>query len=227
MKRHLIVLLIVLPVILTVRSVIIEPYRIPSGSMIPALQIGDHIFVNKLEYGLRFPFTNAYITTPTDPKRGDVVVFLYPKNESINYIKRVVGLPGETIEVKDRVVYIDGEAASQVQLNDSSYTENLFHAMDRRNIKPFATKMGDLSFVTLHDVHQKWSSKWGPKKVPDGHFFVMGDNRDRSSDSRAWGFVPRKNIKGKAMFVWLSLDLGLSEEADFQFRSDRFFQKIE
>lgn len=226
MRKQIVTLLVLVPLILVIRASIIEPYRIPSGSMIPTLLIGDHIFVNKMSYGLRVPFTDIFLTGQDLPDRGDVIVFRYPKDESINYIKRVMGLPGETIEIKDRVVYINGEAITQAPLEDPKYTESMREEIDRRNLKPFRIVVGEHDFVILHDLYREWTKSWGPKKIPKGHVLVMGDNRDRSSDSRMWGYVPVQNIKGKAMFIWLNIMLGLSSEDEFQFRVDRIFEGV-
>ncbi len=225
-RRHIITLAILLPIIFIIRASIVEPYRIPSGSMIPTLLIGDHIFVNKMSYGLRVPFTDIFLTGQSVPDRGDVLVFRYPKDESINYIKRVVALPGETVEVRNRVVLVDGKEISHILVDEPVHTESMVAPKDLRNIKPYKIKIGEYDAVVLHDIYQEWTRNWGPRKVPEGHVFVMGDNRDRSSDSRMWGPVPLQNIKGRAMFIWLNIMLGLSDEEQFQFRASRIFESV-
>lgn len=227
MVRQVLTFAIIIISILMIRSSVVEPYRIPSGSMIPNLLIGDHIFVNKMAYGFHLPFTDIFIGGQSTPERGDVIVFRYPKDESINYIKRVIGLPGETIEVKDRIVYVNEKPMEQVSTETREHLDSLTREIDRRNLKPFKVKVAnDTDVVVLHDMHRSWALHWGPKKIPEGYVFVMGDNRDRSSDSRSWGFVPVQNVKGEALFVWLSLSLGLGDDSEFSFYPSRFFEAV-
>ena len=216
--------------VLVIRSILVEPFQIPSGSMVPTLAIGDFILVSKFTYGLRIPFTNTEILPLGEPERGNIVVFIYPPTESkdpmcgpkhllhwvsggsiagpeecsTDYIKRIVGLPGDTIEVRDSVVYINGKEESRVRDGSYPYVDQYCRAEDMQKWSE------DLEGVT-HPALQSSSfvgrmQDFGPATVPPDHYFMMGDNRDNSSDSRVWGFVPRENIRGKAMFVWLSID---------------------
>ncbi|WP_295543692.1 signal peptidase I [uncultured Thiohalocapsa sp.] len=202
------------PVILAVlllRSFLVEPFRIPSGSMMPTLLVGDFILVNKFAYGLRWPVLNTKFLDLGEPERGDVVVFRFPQNESIDYIKRVVAVPGDQVYYRNKTLYVNGEPAAQVALppyvgegSGQSHTGALraVEAIDGMEheilINPRA---GDLPLGcrVLAD---------GPVTVPEGAYFVMGDNRDNSNDSRCWGFVPDDNLVGEAFAIWMHWDGG-------------------
>jgi signal peptidase I len=192
------------PVILIVfllRSFVIEPFRIPSGSMLPSLQIGDFILVNKFAYGLRLPVINKKVVEIGAPRRGDVIVFRFPGDESVNYIKRVVGLPGDRIVYEAKKLYVNGRLMPQAP--GASYTV-------RQSDAPLYTAIQHTE--NLDGVeHQILVSGRGqsdppPFQVPAGHYFVMGDNRDHSNDSRYWGSVPQENLVGKAFLIWFSWD---------------------
>lgn len=192
------------PVILIVfvlRSFVLEPFRIPSGSMLPSLHIGDFILVNKFIYGIRLPIIDDKIIDISEPKRGDVMVFRFPHDESINYIKRVVGLPGDEIEYKDKTIYINGKKMAQSPAGDGilqgiGYTDP--------PIRHYTEQLGRENHSILRDSERPSTNM--RFSVPAGHYFVMGDNRDYSNDSRYWGFVPEKNIIGEAIFIWFSWD---------------------
>ena len=205
------------PVIISVfflRSFIVEPFKIPSGSMIPTLLVGDLILVNKFHYGLRLPVLNTKITEGEKPQRGDVMVFRYPPKPSLDYIKRVVGVPGDTVAYLNKRLTINGQAVP----TDS--VPEFFDEDAMRYFKQFEEKFGTQSHRVLNDEQRpafvpgadKFPGSEGCDytiegvtcKVPEGHFFMMGDNRDNSMDSRYWGFVPEKNIVGKAFFVWMN-----------------------
>lgn len=188
----------VIAIVLVLRSFVAEPFRIPSGSMLPTLFVGDFILVNKFAYGLRLPVIEKKIYEIGDPQRGDVVVFRYPPNPSIDYIKRVVGLPGDKIAYRQKRLFINGK---KVDVSPLVGGENV--AIDKRQ---FEEQLGD----ALHQIQITLSrpSLDGELIVPPGHYFVMGDNRDNSADSRVWGFVPDQNLLGKATFIWMSLDFG-------------------
>jgi len=205
------------PVIISVfflRSFIVEPFKIPSGSMIPTLLVGDLILVNKFHYGLRLPVLNTKITEGEKPQRGDVMVFRYPPKPSLDYIKRVVGLPGDTVAYLNKRLTINGQAVP----TDS--VPEFFDEDAMRYFKQFEEKFGTQSHRVLNDEQRpafvpgadKFPGSEGCDytiegvtcKVPEGHYFMMGDNRDNSMDSRYWGFVPEKNIVGKAFFVWMN-----------------------
>lgn len=205
------IILIILAV-LTFRSVLFEPFKIPSGSMIPTLLIGDFILVNKFSYGLKVPFSDwfgdpTYLTGPDRPERGDVVVFKYPKNTDLNYIKRVIGLPGDTIEVIDKVVYVNDEPISMQPIDGKDIMEDMDEKFKRFNFKFFKTQTGKHEHVTQVDEDNVYNANYYKIRVPDNNYFVMGDNRDFSADSRIWGFVPFGHIKGKAILVWFSMSV--------------------
>ncbi|ONZ70046.1 signal peptidase I [Burkholderia cenocepacia] len=205
------------PVILAVfvvRSFAVEPFKIPSGSMVPTLLVGDFILVNKFEYGLRLPVTNTKITQGSPLSRGDVVVFRYPKDESVDYIKRVIGLPGDTVAYQDKQLTINGQPVPETPLPD-------FFDDERQNYaKQFEETIGNKKNAILNNPavppfvmgaydypyrdNCTYNSRGVICKVPPGHYFMMGDNRDNSADSRYWGFVPDQNIVGRAFFIWMN-----------------------
>lgn len=192
------------PVILAVlllRSFLVEPFRIPSGSMMPTLLVGDFILVNKFAYGIRLPVVNTKVIDIDEPERGDVVVFRYPKDPSVDYIKRVVGLPGDTIRYANKVVYVNGQPAGQVPagvyLGEGSGV-SMSGASKRRE------QLGDLQHDIL--VMPRTPGVQGEYVVGEGEYFVMGDNRDNSNDSRYWGTVPEENLVGKAFRIWMNWD---------------------
>jgi signal peptidase I len=188
-------------IVLLIRSFIAEPFRIPSGSMMPTLLVGDFILVNKFTYGIRLPVINKKVLELNEPKRGDIVVFRYPKDPSVDYIKRVIGLPGDRIVYHNKQLTINDRPVKQVSLGryqglgqgeDMTGAEELLedltgveHSILIRNGAP------TVEFVYV---------------VPEGHYFAMGDNRDNSNDSRYWGPVPEANLVGKAFFIWMSWD---------------------
>jgi signal peptidase I len=209
------------PVILVVfllRSFLFEPFKIPSGSMIPTLLIGDLILVNKFHYGVRLPVINKKIIAMNDPKRGDVMVFRYPKDTSVDYIKRVVGVPGDEISFRNQKLYVNGAVAPLEQMpapgfyDDDlrqyfpEFTEKLgpveHHILLNPASQPFYGPEDKISFPFRDNC--RYSAEGVTCKVPAGHYFMMGDNRDNSQDSRFWGFVPDENIVGKAFFVWMN-----------------------
>ncbi|MFV2005581.1 MAG: signal peptidase I [Gammaproteobacteria bacterium] len=193
------------PVILIVfvlRSFIAEPFRIPSGSMLPTLNIGDFILVNKFSYGFRLPVINEKIISVADPKRGDIMVFRFPHDPKMHFVKRVVGLPGDKIEYKNETIYINGKQMSQQE--NGKYE---FRSGANRNLS-LNKLIEDLDSVK-HDIlidRRRTSQRTLRFDVPAGQYFVMGDNRNYSNDSRYWGFVPDKNVVGKAFFIWFSWD---------------------
>lgn len=198
--------------VLMIRSILVEPFQIPSGSMVPTLAIGDYILVSKLSYGLRVPFTDIEILPLDEPARGDVIVFLYPpdlqRGEKVDYIKRVVGLPGDTVEVREDVVYVNGKAQPRVENGTVTYPDpNGPMHCEVNTQRQFEENLDGVKHPVLQtNQFARSVADYGPRKVPAGEYFVMGDNRDNSADSRFWGFVPRANVRGKAKWVWLSFD---------------------
>lgn len=207
------------PVILIVfllRSFLFEPFKIPSGSMVPTLRIGDLILVNKFHYGIRLPVINKKIISNHDVARGDVVVFRYPLNPSVDYIKRAVGLPGDEIRYANQKLYVNGkEVATQSQGDffDDDPGSMRIRPMFTEKLGPVEHKIlvdpqprGQLSPIAAFPYQQNctYTLEGVTCKVPQGHYFMMGDNRDNSQDSRFWGFVPDENIVGRAFVVWMN-----------------------
>lgn len=199
--------------VFVIRSFLFEPFNIPSGSMIPTLRIGDLILVQKYTYGVRLPVVHTKLIETGSPARGDVAVFRYPKDESVDYIKRIVGLPGDIVAVEAKQITINGD---QVQRVD----EGVFADPGSiRTSRRFTEQIGERRYETLNDIDSpeffelesfpnRESCERTPAgircKVPDGHYFAMGDNRDNSADSRIWGFIPERNLVGKAVVVWFN-----------------------
>lgn len=205
----------VIAAVFLLRSFVIEPFKIPSGSMIPTLQIGDFILVNKYTYGVRLPIMNKKIVELNEPQRGDVMVFRYPKDESMDYIKRVIGVPGDVVKYDNKRLTVNGQPATYAPQSDYLDGERLTYS------KQYQETLGNVTHNILNDADRP-AYVSGPDdfpfrenctynqtgftcKVPAGHYFMMGDNRDNSADSRYWGFVPDKNIVGKAFFIWMNL----------------------
>ena len=184
------------------RAFIGEPYRIPSGSMKPTLTEGDFILVNKFTYGLKFPITDYKFLTLGQPQRGDVVIFRLPKNPKIIFIKRIVGIPGDTISYKNKTLYINQQKMPQSLVEQST---------DLDLISGISRPVKHMQETLLETKHPIFIAPTIPKdmaaiEVPQGHYFMLGDNRDNSGDSREWGLLPEKNILGKAFMIWMSWD---------------------
>ncbi|MES3009585.1 MAG: signal peptidase I [Pseudomonadota bacterium] len=204
----------VIVIVFVLRSFLFEPFKIPSGSMIPTLLIGDLILVNKFHYGLRLPVLNTRLTQGTPPQRGDVMVFRYPPKPSLDYIKRVVGVPGDEVAYLNKKLTINGKPVSKTAVPDFFDEDTL------RYYKHYEEVLGSKKHRLLNDEDRPafipgtddfafknncvYSVEGVVCKVPPGHYFMMGDNRDNSLDSRYWGFVPDKNIVGKAFFIWMN-----------------------
>lgn len=198
--------------VLVFRSVLFEPFKIPSGSMIPTLLIGDFILVNKFSYGFKVPFSDwftdpVYLTGPSTPERGDVIVFKYPKDTNLNYIKRVIGLPGDTIEVIDKVVYVNNKPIETKDVDGKKILEDMDDRYKSYQFRFMETKTGDQTHITQVDMGNDYFANYYKFTVPKDNYFVMGDNRDFSADSRRWGTVPFGHIKGKAVMIWFSLSV--------------------
>jgi signal peptidase I len=205
------------PVIVSVfllRSFVVEPFKIPSGSMIPTLLVGDLILVNKYTYGLRLPVLRTKITEGTPPRRGDVVVFRYPPKPSVDYIKRVVGVPGDEVAYLNKRLTINGQPVPTRALPDffdedaMRYFPQFEETLDGRAHRLLNDPDRPAMVLGASDFrfrdHCRYSVEGVVCRVPEGHYFMMGDNRDNSLDSRYWGFVPDANIVGRAFFIWMS-----------------------
>ncbi len=204
----------VILIVLLLRSFLVEPFRIPSGSMMPTLLVGDFILVNKFAYGLRWPVLNRKFAEVGAPERGDVAVFRFPQDPSTDYIKRIVGVPGDELRYRDKTLYVNGEPAAQTPAGaylgvgaGASMTDTDLRLEDLTGreyqilVDPRAPDYKCTPFSGLAIGAQI--------KVPEGSYFVMGDNRDNSNDSRCWGFVPEENLVGKAVAIWMSWDTEL------------------
>jgi signal peptidase I len=206
----------VIVVVFVLRSFLFEPFKIPSGSMIPTLMINDLILVNKFHYGVRLPVSNLKIFDNHSPERGDVMVFRYPPKPSLDYIKRVVGLPGDEVAYLNKKITVNGKPLDKAVLPEFfdedalRYTKQFQEvAADGQRKYRILNEDDRPSFVQATEdfpfrENCRYSSEGVVCKVPPGHYFMMGDNRDNSMDSRYWGFVPEKNIVGKAFFVWMN-----------------------
>jgi len=215
------------PVILAVfilRSFLFEPFKIPSGSMIPTLHVGDLILVNKFHYGIRLPVINYKLTQGTPVNRGDVMVFRFPPKPSLDYIKRVVGVPGDKIAYLNKVLTINGQPVSKVAVPEFFDADNMRYSLQFEENMPIGSAPVEMSNLRKHRLlnddktpnfvsgiddfafkeNCTYSMEGLECTVPAGHYFMMGDNRDNSLDSRYWGFVPDNNIVGKAFFVWMN-----------------------
>ncbi|MCM5703257.1 signal peptidase I [Larsenimonas salina] len=192
----------VLLIVLIVRSFIVEPFQIPSGSMRPTLKIGDYIVVNKFTYGLRLPVVNTKILDVSEPERGDIMVFRFPGDPNVDFIKRVIGLPGDTIRYENKQLFVNGEPVPKSLLEAD--------APDNAGEKLLEEQLGDVSHRIYNNPADP-GPQVGTIEVPPGHYFMMGDNRDHSNDSRYWGFVPEENIVGKAFAVWMHWPDGLPD----------------
>jgi signal peptidase I len=219
-------------VALLLRAFVVEAFQIPSGSMIPTLAVGDHIFVSKFSYGLSIPFTDTKILQYAEPKRGDVIVFKWPNDHSIDYIKRVVGLPGDVIEMKHEELYINGKPVPRERLpracsdDEAPRSGELFEAHD---CELWMETLGDVRHETIQ-VPGHGGRDFARTIVPPHHLFMMGDNRDNSSDSRFWGTVDLDLVKGRALIVWWSRGETESWGLGSWFKAihwNRFFHRVE
>ncbi|MFG6447207.1 signal peptidase I [Roseateles sp. BYS180W] len=204
----------VLLIVFLLRSFLFEPFKIPSGSMVPTLLVGDLILVNKYHYGVRLPVINKKILDNEPVRRGDVVVFRFPEDTRLDYIKRAVGLPGDTVQYVNQQLYVNGKlvlAQTQGQYYDEDsmryrarFTEKLGDREHQMLVQPDFRPTITPSSMFPHSDHCKYSVDGVTCTVPPGHYFMMGDNRDNSLDSRFWGFVPDENIVGRAFMVWMN-----------------------
>ena len=192
----------VLLIVFLLRSFIIEPFRIPSGSMLPTLLVGDFILVNKFRYGIRLPVLNDKLIDMDSPDYGDVMVFRFPGNEKVNFIKRVVGLPGDTVIYKDKILQVNGKKVAHMEIGEFVVETSSNQKIQTRHITESFDEVESHSIL----IDDKRASRNLTFVVPDNTYFVLGDNRDYSNDSRFWGFVPEENIIGEAFLIWFSWD---------------------
>lgn len=213
---------------LILRMFVIAAYKIPTGSMIPTLKVGDCIFAWKLPYGLHIPFSKVVLFKPQIPDRGDVVVFKFPEDESISYVKRVVGIPGDKIEIRQKRLFINDKMASYAPLTENeSVNVRDFAAQDLYIVEKEVIG-GRSHFVTYRRGED--DDAYGPIVVPDGKLFVLGDNRDASDDSRShWGMVPMENLEGRPILIWLSLnwEKRFRDTSLPTIRTERLFSRIQ
>lgn len=234
-KKELKTISLIVVSILVFRSSFFEPFRIPSGSMIPTLMIGDFILVNKSSYGFKLPFSDftffdinfdpIILFGKSSPKRGDVIVFKFPKDPSTNYVKRVIGLPGDEIEIKEKIIYVNGEELKTQEIPGAEYLADMDENFKVYNLKFFKSTIGEHSHIIQQDSDNYYTNFYDKTTIPKGSYFVMGDNRDFSHDSRFWGFVPESYIKGRAMLVWFSMILPFGDK-EFKVRLGRIGKKI-
>ena len=220
---------LIVVVVFAFRSTFFEPFTIPSGSMIPTLKIGDYILVNKFSYGFKVPYSDMfwnpiYITSFKTPERGDVIVFKYPKDPSVNFIKRLIGLPGDEIEIIDNIIYINGTPINTEPIDGKEIMADMDDKFKSYAFDFFKAQTGKHEHV-LQFTRNGYKYNKQKTIIPAKHYFVMGDNRDFSADSRYWGYVPQENIKGKAMFIWFSMVSPFSEHK-FAFRPYRIGKVI-
>jgi len=193
----------VLAAVLMLRSFVAEPFRIPSNSMMPTLLTGDFILVNKFGYGLRLPVTNAKVVSVGEPKRGDVVVFKPPHHLEQDWIKRVIGLPGDRIAYREHQLYLNGQP---VQVQPIGVYQGVGNGAEMTGAEEMAEALPTRPHRVLERTDLIRTDGEGEWVVPPGHYFVMGDNRDNSEDSRYWGFLPEANLRGKAFLIWLNCE---------------------
>ncbi len=195
-RENIEAILIAVLLALFIRTFIIQAFKIPSGSMLPTLQIGDHLLVTKFTYGVKMPFTGTTLIPIGDPKANDIVVFEFPKNPELDYIKRVIAVAGDTVEIRDKKIFVNG--------------------------KPFDDRHGVFTDPLVHPASVDSRDNYGPATVPPGKIFTMGDNRDNSFDGRFWGFVDLKAIRGKAWIIYWSWDVQLPLFSSDRLRSIRW-----
>lgn len=187
--------------LLALRWTVVEPYVVPTGSMEPTLKTGDRLYALKCAYDVRFPFTEWILFRTGNVKRGDVILFRAPKDPSITYVKRAIGLPGDRIEFREGALWVNGEEVIKNELRDS----NVMYDIDGNTEKAlYIEHLSGVKHYTILDQYRPHMRNIYELTVPEDHLFAVGDNRDNSHDSRAWGFVPMENLKGRAMFIWFS-----------------------
>jgi signal peptidase I len=237
--RHFIVqaaqFLLALLIVFAIRSSFFEPFKIPSGSMLPTLYVGDFIFVNKFAYSFHLPLSEYFGAKQTlveraPPRHGDVVVFEYPGDRSVHYIKRVIGTPGDLIEMREKIVYVNGKPLRESQASPEEVTKKLKDIGDpryeRATMAMAREEVEGREHLMLTDGANSSNGAFGPVRVPKESLFVMGDNRDFSNDSRFWGFVPYENVTGRAETVWLSLWINPAQASENAFHPERIGTRL-
>lgn len=207
----------VILIVLLLRSFLVEPFRIPSGSMMPTLLVGDFILVNKFSYGVRLPVINKKVLDVGRPETGDVVVFRFPPDPSKDYIKRIIGVPGDKVDYRKKALYINDKLVPQDRLGTYAGKGSGLNMSGFDHNEEF---LGKVKHSVLIDTRSPDNPRCqvlanGPITIPPGYYFAMGDNRDRSSDGRCWGLVPDENLVGKAFFIWFNLDFDASWVPDW------------
>ncbi|MCC7541110.1 MAG: signal peptidase I [Deltaproteobacteria bacterium] len=209
-REYLEIIGIAVTVALLFRAFVVEPFKIPTGSMIPTLQIGDHIFVDKFVYGLHLPFLRAPVVRGRTPERGDVIVFMYPRDPTKDFIKRVIGVPGDVVEVRGQRVLVNGRSLPTCLVGEQRFVDvdALTGSPAPRTGDLFVEFSGETPYLTLYDRDPPARRDRPPYRVGRGELFAMGDNRDNSRDSRQWGAVPIDYVKGRAHWIWWSFGEG-------------------
>ncbi|KAA3655110.1 MAG: signal peptidase I [Calditrichaeota bacterium] len=209
-KEYTMAILVPLGIVMVLQASIVKAYHVPTGSMRTTIEIGDNLIVNRFIYGPRTPdmvpvvniqLPHFVFPLGRDPKAGEIIVFKYPLDPSTEYVKRCLAAPGQTIEIKNDIVYIDGKPEGEKKFLKREYDPE-----EQRYIKIYEVTRPDgiVHQIRYVDDASRVPQNWGPKKLPENEYFVMGDNRDNSADSRYWGYVPRENIHGKALLVYFS-----------------------
>lgn len=204
-KEWVITIVVALVVAFFFRTVFFEPRQIPTGSMIPSIKIHEFIFVKMFEYDWHIPYTTSSLVHRRDPEPGDIIVFPYPVDPSKDYIKRVIAGPGDVVEVRNKRVYINGEALKLKPI-EASQVGPISTKYEDFSVSFFKETRGQYSYTVMH-INERATRDYGPRTVPADKYFVMGDNRDDSLDSRIWGFVDREEIIGRGSMIWLSFDI--------------------
>lgn len=215
LREYIESLFLAILVAVILRTFVITAYKIPTPSMLPTLKVGDFIFAYKLPFGIDMPFSDKKWTTGQAPARGEIIVFRHPKDYTVSYIKRVVGLPGDKVEIRDNVLVINDKPVAREKLVEASVPE----IQSRHSV--YAEKLGDRTYAVVGFDELE---NFGPQIVPPQHVFVVGDNRGVSDDSRNWGTVPFEKIEGRVVMIWMSMDWVSKEDGLPKIRWDRLFQ---
>lgn len=228
MREYTESLIVAILLALVLRFFVISAYKIPTGSMLPTLKVGDFIFAYKLPFGFPIPFANGERWAASLPQRGDVVVFRYPGNENVNYVKRVVGLPGDRIAIKNKKLLVNDVEAGYQALPETVIHDVPSSDYYSASLETIRSSSPEAAHIVMNN-HADQADFFGPVVVPPGQIFVLGDNRDSSDDSRYWGTVPVNHLEGRVVLVWLSLDWmnPWGGERLPSLRWDRVFKKVE